>query len=555
MPEKYADIALANARIYSRGKLLKGSLLVAGKRIYRIADEKQCGLSCGPDTRVLDLEGGLILPGFHDAHIHSSFGALFRKDCDLTGLNSEKDCLEALMTYAASHRDKPCIRGGGWNYSSFGTRGPEKSALDAVIPDLPAVITAIDGHAAWVNSKVLELAGINRNTPSPAGGIIERDPDTGEPSGTLREFSAIKLALDALPATPPGKLTPEASGFLQVLAANGICSIHDAALTPDVAQSYSELDTEGRLTSFISGAFLCEPCGGKAQVQELLALRDKFACGHFAPRTAKIFLDGVVEGHTAFLLEPYCDLPGVRGQPVWPKNGLEETVAALDKAGFQIHIHAIGDAAVRMALDAFENAAKKNGPRDSRHIIAHLELVHEQDIPRFGKLGVIANFQPVWFYLDTFSDSLLIRHLGKKRAGGRFQIRSLLEAGATVTCGSDWPVGGDFISLNPLDSIQIGVTRRGTGPRSGKTYMPEEKIMLRDMLECWTLNGAYADFREKESGSLEAGKLANLTVLNKNIFTLPSAEIHTAGVILTMFEGKIVFRGPGTEPDPAPQAP
>jgi len=200
---------------------------------------------------------------------------------------------------------------------------------------------------------------------------------------------------------------------------------------------------------------------------------------------------------------------------------------------------------VRMALDAFESAAKKNGPRDSRHIIAHLELVHEADIPRFRELGVIANFQPAWFYLDTFSDSLLVSHLGEKRAGSRFKIRSLLDAGAVVTCGSDWPVGGDFISLNPLDSIQIGVTRRGTGARSAKTYMPEEIVTLRTMMDCWTFNGAYADFREKDSGSLEDGKLANLAVLDKNIFDLPVEEIHRAQVTLAMFEGKIVFRKAG----------
>ena len=197
---------------------------------------------------------------------------------------------------------------------------------------------------------------------------------------------------------------------------------------------------------------------------------------------------------------------------------------------------------MRMALDAFENAAEKNGLRDSRHMIAHLELVHEKDMPRFRKLGVIANFQPVWFYLDTFSDSLLVRRLGEKRAGSRFKIRSLLLAGAVVSCGSDWPVGGDFISLNPLDSIQIGVTRRGTGIRSGKSYMPEERIGLRPMLDCWTVNGAYADFRERESGSLEDGKSANLAVLDKNIFDGPSHEIHRAKVILTMLEGRIVFQ-------------
>ena len=542
MTKKYADTILDNAYIYSQRKFLKGPLLVSGKRISHIGAGKQSGLLRGPDTRVIDLKGGLILPGFHDAHLHSSFCGLFRKDCDLAGLNSEKNYLAAIALYAASHRDKPCIRGSGWNYSSFGPGGPGKSALDSVIPNVPAMITAADGHAAWVNSKALELAGINKNTPSPAGGIIERDPDTGEPSGTLRELAAIKPALDALPRVSPEELKAEASGFLQMLAANGICGIHDAELTTDVAQTYSELDAKGLLTSLVSGAFLCEPRGGKAQVRKLLALRDKFAGKSFAPRTAKIFLDGVVESHTAFLLEPYCDLPGVRGRPAWAKSDFEETVAALDRAGFQLHIHAIGDAAVRMALDAFENAAEKNGRRDSRHIIAHLELVHEKDRPRFRELGVIANFQPVWFYLDTFSDSLLVRRLGKKRADSRFKIRSLLEAGAVVSCGSDWPVGGDFISLNPLDSIQIGITRRGTGARSGKPYMPEERIDLRTMLDCWTFNGAYADFREKEAGSLEDGKSADLAVLDKNIFDGPSSEIHRSEVILTMFEGKIVFQ-------------
>ena len=542
MTKKYADIAFDNACIYSNKKLLKGSLLVSGRRISYIGARKQSGRLRGPHTRVIDLKGGLILPGFQDAHMHSSFGALFRKGCDLAGLNSEKDYLEALGLYAASHKAKPCIRGSGWNYGAFGRRGPERAALDSVIPDVPALITAVDGHAAWVNSRALELAGITKDTPSPAGGIIERDPKTGEPSGTLRELAAMMPVLDALPRVPPEELAGEASGFLRTLAAYGICGIHDAALTPDVAGSYAALDAKSLLTSRVSGAFLCEPGGGKAQVKKLLALRAEFAGKHFAPRAVKFFLDGVVEGHTAFLLEPYCDLPGVRGRPAWEKADLEETVAALDRAGFQLHIHAIGDAAVRMALDAFEHAAEKNGRRDSRHIIAHLELVHEKDRPRFRELGVIANFQPVWFYLDTFSDSLLVRRLGEKRAESRFKIRSLLDAGAVVSCGSDWPVGGDFISLNPLDSVQIGVTRRGTKARRGKPYMPEERLALRTMLACWTFNGAYADFREKETGSLEVGKLADLAALDKNIFGGRPDAIHRAEVVLTMFEGKIVFK-------------
>ena len=542
MPEKFADLALRNGAIYSNGTVRPGSVAVAGPTIAYAGPDEGIADLCGPETMVIDLQGGLVLPGFIDSHIHSSFGGLFRIECDLSGLTSEAAYLKAIAAYAAADKDKKYLRGNGWLPSAFGPHGPNKAALDAVVPDRPAVITSCDGHAAWVNSIALKMAGIDAGFHAPEGGVIERDPGTGEPAGTLREFSAIQLVEAVLPDPSVAARKAGALLYMEKLAAAGITAIHDAAVTEDVAETYAALDAAGLLTLHVRASFICEPDQGAGQVDRLLELRGKYRGKEFSPASAKIFLDGVVEGHTAFLCAPYADSPGAFGRSLWEKTLLLETVQALDKAGVQIHIHAIGDAAVRMALDAFEAAAKANGRRDSRHTIAHLELVSPADAPRFRELGIIACFQPTWFYKDEFSDSQLGAILGQERAQGRFRMNSLLGAGAMVSCGSDWPVGGDFITLKPLDSIQIGVSRRGIGDKDGAPYMPEERLDIAVMTDCYTRNGAYAAFLEESTGSLEAGRLADLIVLDRNIFSIPSEEIHKAKVLLTLFKGKIVFR-------------
>ncbi|MDD5628987.1 MAG: amidohydrolase family protein, partial [Elusimicrobia bacterium] len=357
--------------------------------------------------------------------------------------------------------------------------------------------------------------------------------------GTVREMTAILRVLSALPRPSAAATAAGAEVFLRGLARRGLVGFHDAALFPDTARAYRELDRRGELDLDVGGSWLCDPRQGSGQVERLRRLRDSHFGERFRPRSAKIFLDGVVEAHTAFLLEPYADLPGERGRPLWEPSRFFAVVRALDRAGFQVQVHAIGDGAVRLALDAFARATEANGARDSRHLIAHVELVSDEDLPRFRRLGVLAVLQPQWFYRDAHSDKLLDLHLGPRRARRRFRMRGLLRAGAAVACGSDWPVGGDFISLDPLDSIRIGLARRALDAApADPAYMPEERVALRDLLDGYSRIGAFAAFREGETGSLEPGKLADLTVLDRDI----CAEPDCAEVLATFRAGRPVFK-------------
>ncbi|MCX5796689.1 MAG: amidohydrolase [Elusimicrobia bacterium] len=542
MPAEPADLVLVNGRLYRGGASSPGGVAVRGELIVQVGPDAEVRGRCGPGTRILDLRGGLVLPGWRDSHAHSSFAGLFRRDCDLSGLVREKDCLEAVARHARATPAAPCLVGGGWLQSSFGPQGPDRRALDAAVNDRPALLLAADGHAAWANSRALAAAGIRRGTPPPSGGVVEFDRETGEPTGTVREMTAILQVLGALPRQSEAEILAGAEGFLRGLAERGVVGLHDAALFPDVARAYRELDRRGALALCVDGSWLCDPRQGVGQLDRLRELRDAHCGDRFRPRAAKIFLDGVVEAHTALLLEPYADRPGERGRPLWEEPDFFAMVCALDRAGFQVQVHAIGDGAVRLALEGFARAAEANGTRDARHTIAHVELVSDEDLPRFRELGVLAVVQPQWFYKDAHSDRLLDVHLGPQRAAGRFRMRSLLQAGATVACGSDWPVGGDVISLDPLDSIQIGATRRAidAGPDT-PAYMPEERASLRDLIDGYTLRGAFAGLRERETGSIDVGKRADLTVLDRDICAAAPQEIGRAEVLWTIAAGRLVF--------------
>lgn len=542
MAAEPADLALVNGRVYRGGASFPGGVAVRGGRIVHAGPDAEVRGLCGPGTRVLDLRGGLVLPGWRDSHAHSSFGGLFCRDCDLSGLVREKDCLEAVARFARENPAAPSVVGGGWLQSSFGPQGPDRRDLDAAVSDRPALLLAADGHAAWANSRALAAAGIRRGTSSPRGGVVEFDGETGEPSGTVREMTAILQVLGALPRRPEEETRAGAQGFLRLLAENGVVGLHDAALFADVARAYRDLDRRGALALSVDGSWLCDPSQGLGQLDRLREQRDACVGRGFRPRAAKIFLDGVVEAHTALLLEPYADRPGERGRPLWDEPDFFAMVRALDQDGFQVHIHAIGDGAVRLALEGFARAAEANGTRDCRHTIAHIELVSDEDLPRFRELGVLAVLQPQWFYKDAHSDRLLEAHLGPRRAESRFRMRSLLQAGATVACGSDWPVGGDVISLAPLDSIQIGATRRALDAApDAPAYMPEERASLPELIDGYTLRGAFAGWRERETGSIDAGKLADLTVLDRDICSAPPQEIARAAVLWTIAAGQLVF--------------
>jgi len=538
----YADLVLRGGVLFISGPTRQGfGAAVGGGRILHAGPDDELSPFIGPATEVIELQGAMVLPGFHDSHAHPVLGGLDLAGCSLLGLASAEECVSALAAYARQHPGSACIRGSGWLYSFFPPRGPDRALLDAVVPDRPVYLKAVDGHTAWVNSQALALAGITRTTAAPAGGSIERCPATGEPSGTLRELSAMHLVEERLPPYAPGDYYRAAKAFMAEAARLGITSVYDAMALPGYLQAYKALDDAGGLTLGVHCALVCDPSAGPAQARQLDDMRRHFTGTSLHVPGVKFFLDGVVESHTAALLEPYADRPSFRGEAIWQKEDLQKTAAALDAIGFQLHFHAVGDRAVRMALDAVE-FARRSGGSAALHQIAHCDLVADTDLSRFSSLGVIANMQPAWFYKDSGFQSSTLPFLGPGRANNLYRMNSLLDRGAIIACGSDWPVGGELITLNPLEAMQVGMSRLALHESAGEAYLPGESVNLWSMLDFYTLHGSLACLQDGKTGSIEAGRRADLTVLDRNLFEMPVADIHRAKVLLTLVDGVPVFR-------------
>jgi predicted amidohydrolase YtcJ len=536
-----ADLVLRNAAVYTldAARTWAEAVAIAGGHIVYVGPEAGLRPWVGPHTAVIDLGGKMLLPGFHDSHVHLIYGGIDLSECYLYDFTSQEQILEAVGRYGEQNPHKGWIRGAGWQLPIFPDANPHKSLLDKVIPNRPVFLLAADGHSAWVNSRALEIAGITKQTPDPATGRIERDPRTGEPTGTLRE-DAVNLVAGRLPSYTREDFVGGLRRGLQLANRFGITSIQDPNCNEGILEAYAELDRRGELTARVVAAMEVNPADGAAQIPRLVERRKKYQGRRLRANAVKIFADGVIEARTAALLEPYAGTNDDRGKANVEPGALNPLVAALDREGFQVHIHAIGDRAIRNSLDAFESARARNGARDSRHQIAHIELFNPLDVSRFRRLGVIANFQPLWAYADPYITKLTLPALGPERSRWLYPIASLVKSGAVVACGSDWSV----TSMNPLEAIQVAVTRRGLEEGPGAAWIPEEVADLPAMLAGYTINGAYVNFEERETGSIEAGKAADLVVLDRNLFETAPHEIHRVKVLLTLLEGKEVYRDP-----------
>lgn len=539
-PRQPADWVLRNAAVYTMADSTPvQAIAIRGGEIVFVGSDAGADRYLGDSTAVLDLGGRMILPGFHDTHVHPSSGGLTMAECNLEGLSSRAAILDSVRACAAALPEGAWVRGRGWELPLFPGANPRKQWLDQIVPDRPVYLAAADGHSAWVNSRALALAGVTRTTADPPHGRIERDPATGEPSGTLRE-SATALVARHL---PPYTLAQRKEGIKRALVlANrlGITSVLDARTGPETLEAYAELDREGGLTARVSAAMYVDPEKGMDQVDSLVAWRKRYAgTRYFRPDAAKLFADGVIEAHTAALLEPYTGTDQ-RGTANFRAGQMDSLVAALDRAGLQIHIHAIGDRGVRMALDAIAGAEAANGARASRRpIVAHLELVDPADLPRFKALGVIASFQPLWAFADPYITDLTEPVLGPERSRWLYPIGSVVKSGAVVAAGSDWTVS----SMNPLEAIQVALTRRAPDDTAGgPAWIPEEVVGLGTMLEAYTRNGAWATGDEDANGTLEVGQAADLVVLDGDLFRIPVTRIHEMRVLLTIMDGKEVYR-------------
>ena len=534
-----ADLVFRNGAVYTVDAVRSWASAVAvrgGRIVYVGSDSLPPGL-IGPATEVTDLGGKMLLPGFQDAHVHPVDSGVELGECLLYDVTTPKAALDTIRAYAAAHSDAAWIRGAGWQLPLFPNANPQKSELDRVVPDRPALLYAADGHSAWANSKALALAGITRDTRDPTNGRIERDPRTREPSGTLRE-SAIDLVADKMPEHSEAE---ESAGLTRAQAqanAFGITTVFAADEREPELRAYNAADRQGALTLRVVAALAAGDETGDSLLPRLRGWRTRFASARVHPIAVKLYADGVIESRTAALLRPYLDRRGDSGTPNYDAATLDRIVAELDRDGFQIHVHAIGDRAIRMTLDAFEKARARNGARDSRHSIAHLELIDPADIPRFRALGVLANFEALWANGDEYLTRLTEPALGPARSRWLYPIASVARTGAVLSGGSDWSVS----SLNPLDAIEMGVTHLDPERPRMAVWNPAERVDLATMIAMYTIDAAYANRLDRETGSIEVGKLADLVVLDHNLFEIPAGRIHTAKVLRTLLEGATVYR-------------
>lgn len=541
-----ADIVFTNGVVYTVDSLNTKAKAVAikDKSIIFIGINNDIQKLIGENTEVIDLKGKLLLPGFIDSHCHSISSYRYFNELNLYDLKTKNEIQTAIKKYLAEHPDAKYIKGRGWSDTNFPLTGPDKKIIDEIVNNIPVSFSSDGGHSKWVNSKTLELAGITETTKNPKGGIIERYNGSNEPNGTLRE-NAADLVSDIFPNYSVEQLMNGLEMYQQMVLSFGITTVHDAYLDAGSieTEAFRTLEKNNKLRMRFRASLYIDPEKGIEQINLLAGERNKNTGELFQTNSAKIFIDGVVEGSTAYLKKPYEHQPNNYGELLWNIDSLNKICSALDKEKFQIHVHSIGDAGTSVALFAFANAEFINGKRDSRNLITHLQLVDNSDIKKFKELGVIAVPQPYWFSKDDYYYNIQVPYLGQKRADEEYPMKSFFDEGVVVASSSDYPV---TIPCNPLEAIQYGITRSEFNTTdSTEVLWPEERVTLEQMIRSFTINGAYANFLERETGSIEVGKKADMIVLDKNLFEIPVTEIHKAKVLMTLFEGKEVFKDTG----------
>ncbi|MFG3024180.1 amidohydrolase [Streptomyces sp. NPDC048254] len=538
----HADLLFTGGPVLTPEGPTATAAAVTGDRITAVGSAEELRELAGPRTEVVDLAGRLLLPGFQDAHVHPVPAGLELSQCDLTGVRTAGESVAAVRAYAEAHPEREWILGGGWSMEAFEGGTPTRELLDSVVPDRPVYLPNRDHHGAWVNSRALELAGLDRDTPDPADGRIERDA-SGAPSGTLQEGAMQLVGRLAPPATPADRVAAllRAQRYLHAL---GITAWQDALVgdflgMDDPSQAYLAAARDGSLTARVVGALWWDRERGAEQIPELVEKRAALSHGRFRAGTVKLMLDGVAENGTAALLDPYLDKCGCatanRGKSFIDPARLPAYVTELDALGFQCHFHALGDRAVRDALDAVEAARAANGPSDTRPHLAHLQVVHPSDVPRFARLGATANIQALWAAHEPQMDELTIPFLGSERAGWQYPFGALLRSGARLAAGSDWPVS----SPDPVQGIHVAVNRVEPGG-DAPVFLPGERLGLRDAITAYTAGSAYVNHLD-DTGRVAVGALADLVVLDRDPFAGDPGRIADTRVAHTYVAGARVY--------------
>ncbi len=559
-----ADLLFDNGPVFAPSDSIPGgaptparrAVAVAGGRILAVGPEARD--LAGPRTERIDLAGRLLVPGFQDSHIHAIFGGVELGQCDLSALRTVDEYLAAISGYARAHPERAWITGGGWSLESFPGGLPTAAALDAVVPDRPVFLPNRDHHGAWVNSRALELAGITRDTPDPADGRIERD-ERGVPTGMLQE-GAIGLVHALVPETSAAEFDAALDRAQALLHSLGITGWQDALVGAglggaDNFGAYLRAAESGRLTARVRGALWWERDRGAEQIERFIERRQAgrgAGNGRFDPGSVKIMQDGIIENRTAALNSPYlspgspcacgghgagpAQEDGTRGLSFVDPGKLGGYVAELDRLGFQVHFHALGDRAVREALDAVEAALAANGQLGNRHHLAHLQVVHPRDVPRFAALSATANVQPLWACHEPQMDELAIPLLGPERALWQYPFKSLLASGAGLAAGSDWPVS----SPDPVQGMHVAVNRVAPGGQA-EPLTPDERLTLAEALTAYTAGTARVNHAD-QAGRITTGMHADLVVLDRDPFGAPPEQLHETRVEATFVAGEAVFR-------------
>lgn len=532
------DLIITNGRVFtSRDAPLAEAVAVRGNKILRVGTNREIKRLRRPHTVTIDAHGGSVLPGFIDGHAHLLAGGLARSHLDLSGLHSVDAIQSAIRAYAAAHPDDAWIRGRGWTYEAFPGGLPTRQQLDAIVPDRPAFFVAFDGHTAWVNTKALQLAGITRHTPDPAGGTIVRHPVSGQPTGALEE-SAIALVRSLLPEPGPAARLDALREAIAVAHAHGVTSVQTAGGSVEDLELLDRLRDAGELDLRVYAALSLDESAREPDLDRLDAVRTRFPDDPLLKAGAiKIMLDGVVETHTAALLQPYADRR-TTGTLRYDPDRLTRLVTDLDRRGWQLLIHAIGDRAVRVALDALETARAINPtpPRGRRHRLEHVETIDPADIRRFASLGVLVSQQPLHASPGPGELDVWLERLGRDRARRGWLWQTLASEGARVLFGSDWPV----VTIDPLPALHVATTRTSLSGEPEGGYLPEERMPLADAIHAYTAAGAYASFDDQRKGTLEPGMLADIVILTSDIFA-DGARLQDARVAMTIFDGRVVY--------------
>lgn len=541
-----ADLVFTNGRVYTVDAKRSWAQAVAvddGKIVY-VGDDAGAEDFVAGNTQLVDLHGKMLLPGFQDVHTHFAASGVHYLECPVFDLENKEAVLVEIKKCSDENPTAEIIRGVGWTIDQFENgRPPRKELLDAIDSSRPLVFGDADGHAFWVNTVAFETYGITSDTVDPKGGRIERDPETGELWGTLHEDSAMELLKSQWPRYSDQDFIEGIRYSENHYHSLGITAVQDALVKLDGRSeyrslpAYKTLSDRGELNIRVSVALFWEAKKGIEQVQAFKSVRREMSGDRLRANTVKFWADGVVETHTAMMLEPYSDKPETRGLMMVPRGQLMAGIPLLDAEGFQIHIHAIGDATVRYSLDAIEGAWQANGRRDARHHITHAQVVHPDDIPRFQALGVGASFQPYWTYADEYVTLFNLPRVGPERIKWSYPIGSLQRSGATVAFSSDWFVS----SANPLVGIETAVTHVDPLTNEGQPYLPSETIELDEAVAAYTINAAYLNAIDDMTGSIQVGKYADLIVLDQDLFQIPIQNVSDVQVLLTLLEGDVMY--------------